>query len=765
MSPSELRADGETRPLPELVLAQLDDLPALAPVAARLIDAAQRGAAPTELAPLLRGEPAAAAALIALAGAGTAPGEAARLSLATAVSRLGTSATRNAVLALKLSGQFATTERPGAFEPREYWRHALAVAAAARRLAQARPMLSVDPEDAFAAGLLHDLGKLALRTVFPRAYERAVLQTEHSRGDIADAERSVLGVDHTIAGRRLAERWKLPRPLRDAIWLHHLGPEALPASVSNAVLVGVVELADVLARQQGVGYSGNHKFYEPLEERAARLGFDPESLPAIAAELAPDVARYEDALQLDALLAGGQRPAALHLANAELAQVNEELWTDNRRLAAAARYFQALARADAQLDAWSDVSAVVAALADAGRIALQCERVCAFGLYRGDAALDACWSDGGAAVLGYGVRSLPRGRAVTIEVAPELAEWLRDPGGYVDRLVLRLPAVLRPVLRLGGAPAERGVPWLAPIVHAGRLCGGLIYFSEADEHARLAGEVVELRSFLTSLSLALGRANAQAAALQLSDDLAETNRRLQQMQLELLRSRTLSMIAEMSAGAGHELNSPLAVISGRAQMLRDQVENPEMRRALEVIHAKAHECSRIVTELMDFARPRAPQIAAVDVAALLEQWHGDWLSESGLGANRLTVDSERNLPRVAADAAQLRVVLWELIRNAVAAVGGNGGTIHVRARVTGAGDSVELHVRDTGCGMSAQVLQRAFDPFYSHRDAGRGRGLGLPRAYRIIEAHRGRIWLESRPAEGTSAFVVLPTAGAALNRE
>ena len=73
-------------------------------------------------------------------------------------------------------------------------------------------------------------------------------------------------------------------------------------------------------------------------------------------------------------------------------------------------------------------------------------------------------------------------------------------------------------------------------------------------------------------------------------------------------------------------------------------------------------------------------------------------------------------------------------------------------------DWVEVAVRDTGIGMDPSVLQRAFDPFYSHRPAGRARGLGLAHAHRIIEAHGGRIWLQSRPDEGTTVHVVLPLA-------
>jgi signal transduction histidine kinase len=69
---------------------------------------------------------------------------------------------------------------------------------------------------------------------------------------------------------------------------------------------------------------------------------------------------------------------------------------------------------------------------------------------------------------------------------------------------------------------------------------------------------------------------------------------------------------------------------------------------------------------------------------------------------------------------------------------------------------VEFTIRDNGVGMPPPVLQRAFDPFFSHRPAGRRRGLGLARVHRMVESHGGRVWLESRPNEGTAAHVTLP---------
>ncbi len=303
------------------------------------------------------------------------------------------------------------------------------------------------------------------------------------------------------------------------------------------------------------------------------------------------------------------------------------------------------------------------------------------------------------------------------------------------------------------------------IFHEGELAGGIVYLSDQNERDRLVGDMEELRSFLASLGLALGRANAQTAARRLSEDLAETNRRLQHMQTELLRSRTLSMIAEMAAGAGHELNSPLTVISGRAQMLLASLADPEAKRALNTIISKAHECSRIVSELMDFARPRPPTLAPVDLAELLAELRAEWLDRGALGPGQLSVDVDtkaedgQNVPLVAiADRALLKIVLEELLSNATDALESADGTVALRCQLSLQADMIEIIVQDDGCGMAPAVLQRAFDPFYSHRNAGRSRGLGLPQAYRFVEAHGGRIWLESRPGEGTMAHVLLPRA-------
>jgi two-component system NtrC family sensor kinase len=162
---------------------------------------------------------------------------------------------------------------------------------------------------------------------------------------------------------------------------------------------------------------------------------------------------------------------------------------------------------------------------------------------------------------------------------------------------------------------------------------------------------------------------------------------------------------------------------------------------------------------MDFARPRAPKLIPLSLAQLLADVRTAWLQESGLPAARLRLDvpaaPAAARAEILADREQMQVVFRELLNNATDAVSANDGTIVLRWQPALRNDMVEVLVTDSGCGMPPAVLQRAFDPFFSHRRAGRGRGLGLPRVYRIIEAHGGRVWLESQPDEGTTVHVLL----------
>jgi putative nucleotidyltransferase with HDIG domain len=749
---AETRAPGAgARPAaptdPQLVLSHLDQLPTLPAVAVRVLHLTTSATSDArEIADVLRGDPALTTRLLSLANSATAVAATPVTTVDQAVVRLGLATVRGVVLAVKVFECFpaAGGAEAAVFERGEFWKHCVAVACAARRVAAGTPALGIEPGEAFVAGLLHDIGKVALDATFPKAYARVVAMANEEHGDIADHERAVLGVDHTVAGRRLAERWQLPAALNEVVWLHHLVAEALPTSVQTRPLIALVQLADTFAREQRIGYSGNHRLYESSAALAERLGVDATLLEAQAGALVTEVADFAAVLGLDDSTAEAVYLQALARANSELARLYGELNSTNRRLTAGARYFRAITELDRQVGARADLPMMVRAIAEVASAACQRPRAGAFAVSDGLERLELCWRDGAGDL-----------QSQTLAAPEELRNWLEEGSEALSALVLPAPRELRNLFRALAAE-EAGDPWLLPIVHAGRVAGGICYLAEGDERGRLADEQDDLRSLLASLGLALGRTRAHAAAERLSDDLAENNRRLQHMQAEVLRTRTLASIAELAAGAGHELNSPLAVISGRAQMLMRQLGDPEAARALQTIVDKAHECSQIVNDLMDFAKPRPLQREPVPLGELLAELRDEWIASTELPAARIVLHAEAHLPPVAVDRAQLDAALRELLRNAAEATRANQGLITVQARRGVDTRWVEILVRDNGYGMTLAVQARAFDPFFSHRPAGRGRGLGLPRAHRIIDAHGGRIWIESSTGNGTTVHVRLP---------
>ena len=746
---SERSATGllpDSAPPVDLILSKLDTLPTLAPIAVKLLQVTtdDRSSA-ADVVKLIEKDPSLTAKLLSVANTA---GTGVRVkSVDQAVVLLGFAAVRAIVLTVKIFECFQSGDdraESGGFDRIGFWNHSVGVACAARRLARARPKCGVSADDAYVAGLLHDLGKAAMSAVFPKAYDRVAAEADHLRGDVSDCERLILGVDHTVVGRRLSERWKLPRSLQEVIWLHHISAEALPSTVESAPLISVVQLADTIVREQRIGYSGNHVVYQSSREAARRFGLPADELETLIEGLVPEVTTQVNMLGLDRVTSDHMYVQALSDANTELGRLHAEMSDSHGRLTISARYFSAMCVLDARLDGTSDLRDVARAGAYAAAEALQLSSTLVFVQSQGTATIEVC------------EHPESRRSAVTLQASPELTEWMQAGWSAEGDIVAPLPeTVARSLAKvLRDRPGDQA--WLLPIIRSQEFLGGIICFSECDERRRLRDETAPLRSFTSSLGLAIETALAHAAARRLSEDLAGTNRRLQQAQAQLLRTRTLSMIAEMASGAAHELNGPLTVISGRAQILRDMLDDPEMQRSLDTIRSKAHECSRIVSELMDFARPRSPAPTDVELPDLVAEVRDEFLARSDFPPSSFVVSMSQRLPAAHVDRAQIKTLLTELVSNAADAIEPRGGNIAINCRAQVSDEVVEVTVRDNGIGMTPAVLERAFDPFFSHQKAGRRRGFGLARAHRIVEAHGGRIWLDSRPNEGTVAHVILP---------
>ncbi|MBI3463183.1 MAG: HAMP domain-containing histidine kinase, partial [Planctomycetes bacterium] len=228
-----------------------------------------------------------------------------------------------------------------------------------------------------------------------------------------------------------------------------------------------------------------------------------------------------------------------------------------------------------------------------------------------------------------------------------------------------------------------------------------------------------------------------------------------------LEEAKLAALAEMAAGAGHEINNPLAVISGRAQLLLAEESDPRRRKALETINAQAQRIHRMIVDLMTFARPPAPICQPLTIAEVVAQALGRVKADAD--SRRVTITTTVNpaLPQVSGDMGQLATVLECVLQNGLEAIV-EDGAVEVVAD-SGADSTVELRISDNGPGISESQRAHVFEPFYSGREAGRGLGMGLSKAWRFVRNHKGEIQVGSSP-EGTTIIVRLPALAAATEQ-
>jgi signal transduction histidine kinase len=220
-----------------------------------------------------------------------------------------------------------------------------------------------------------------------------------------------------------------------------------------------------------------------------------------------------------------------------------------------------------------------------------------------------------------------------------------------------------------------------------------------------------------------------------------------------LQQEKLAALAEFAAGAGHELNNPLAVIVGRAQLLLAREDDPDAQRSLRAIISQALRAHRILRDLMFVARPPAlrPRICQPD--EIVRSSLRDLKPEAESRGVRLRADGIDSSMKIWADPDGLRHLADVLIRNALESTP-KGGTVQFTASE---GDQrLRWTVKDNGRGMSASEGQHLFDPFFCGRQAGRGLGLGLPRAARIVAQAGGDLSWHSVVGQGAVFQVDLP---------
>lgn len=217
----------------------------------------------------------------------------------------------------------------------------------------------------------------------------------------------------------------------------------------------------------------------------------------------------------------------------------------------------------------------------------------------------------------------------------------------------------------------------------------------------------------------------------------------------------LRALYEFAYGAGHEINNPLANISARAQALLRDEKLDDRRQKLAAIVTQAQRAHEMIADLMLFAKPPKLQPSEIELVAWLRKITADQQAAALTAGIAWQMKLPERVCPLMADPTALANAIRAVITNAIEAQG-QGGAITVTLHNSDPA-KYQLSIRDLGPGMDDATRERIFDPFYSGREAGRGLGFGLCKAWRIMDLHRGRIEVASTPGQGSTFTLHLPS--------
>lgn len=745
----------------ETAVGNLDSLSTLPCVGAQLLSTLRQGQlSPASVADIIESDPALAAKCLAMvcrrgvrtAGIG--------FSLRRALDELPADEVRDAVLSVRAFRPFEPDYydgSPGAALRKGLLLHSLAVACCAKQIAEAT-MIAMDPELAYYAGLLHDIGKLALGQVMPKSLARIADEAESTRESSLSVEQRNLGLDHTIAGKHLAQQWQLPDAVVLAAWLHHSDTTVISRDMPQTWIAAVVQLADSIVRQLNIGNSGSFDPPAAPEPIAEALGIGSEQIEHIREGLEAEVAEKSAILDLDSPTAVVDYSLAAHGAAERLCLERATLSAENQRLQSSASHL------DFTTDFLLGVSPAAGTASIAENFAVRWQRFYQTGmvcLYVAPSILPD-------AIEAVVVESLSRSRIISLDIPANAP--------IIPQAIENKFAVLNAHDHIGWLFEQLDVDFdtrrtkLVPLPCDGRAVGAIAF----ELHYPGDPELFEER-FRISASVA-GSVLGMAISRQKQQYFAERFVRLVSGPKHVVEAPpeplpepaatppstvhaedSLDALAEMAAGAAHELNNPLAVISGRAQLLAEAEGDVEQREILKQIWANAREASGIIEDLMSFAEPPQPRIAWADVGKMLDE--AVQLAGRKVGGKELDVHLEvaEDVESVFVDSAQVVSAIANVIANAAESYGDQTGPITITAQTDEARETVTLTIEDQGCGMDSATLRKATQPFFSARPAGRKRGMGLAYAARFIQLNAGRLELASTPGSGTTATIHLPS--------
>jgi HD-like signal output (HDOD) protein/signal transduction histidine kinase len=618
---------------------------------------------------------------------------------------LGTDMIKTLVISDSVFQTFNNFPHSGSADLRAFWKNALSTAVIARDLARA--MQYVHHEEAYLAGLLHNVGRLALLAAAPREY--AFNFNARDDEDLCAVEQRTLEITHTEAGAWLIERWRLDSFLADAVLYHH-EPSARLASAHP--LIRIVRLAHVL--------SAHSHDIEQIEQAAPLCGLDVDEAQAMLSRAACQVEKA--ALHLGIDLAGADDiPAPPAHAPVMLDPVQQRLAEEVRNLVLVSEIGQTFAR-------HTDEGELLESVTRSARI-----------LFDFDNTVILLENPTGQTLVGA-----PTG---TQQRIAQFSIPLQQGGLVADSALGRKLAFIRrdgqplglaeeQLFRLLGSDSMVCLPLVSGQRCLGVIVGGVASWQVPAVQKRASF----LQSFGAQAAIALDnawseRGQSRKQLAQVADDYREATRRVV-----------------------HEVNNPLSIIKNYLSVLDHKLAQHEaVTGEMSILNEEIDRVGHLITGLADLKTdpdaPRTADLASV-VDDVLRMFHATAFIPASV---EMVVNMQEPARRIDGEPDTLKQILVNLVKNAIEALAPRGGRIEITNRGHINRDRklyLELVVSDTGPGLPIDVLAKLFSEVGSTK-GGANRGLGLSIVDSLVKELKGQIACRSSRA-GTSFEILLP---------
>jgi two-component system NtrC family sensor kinase len=250
----------------------------------------------------------------------------------------------------------------------------------------------------------------------------------------------------------------------------------------------------------------------------------------------------------------------------------------------------------------------------------------------------------------------------------------------------------------------------------------------------------------------------------LAERVEQKTAELENVHKSMLHVEKMTSLGKMAASVAHELNNPIAGIVTYARLLEKKIskqlspskDRDKIMSELELIRSESLRCGNIVRNLLAFARGTSPNFEKFDLEKLVEK--GLQIVNHHMELAGVTVEKKFRLiePEIEGDPDQILQALIALFVNAVEAMPTGGKLDVVAETIIPEENEVIIKIQDTGIGIPEDIRDKIFEPFFSTKKEKKGVGLGLPVVYGIVQRHKGKIWVESRPQEGATFFIRIP---------